>query len=377
MDKYINIVAFNIPWPANYGGVIDVYYKMLALHRCGVKIILHCFEYERPHSKELEALCEKVYYYKRRTGLLANVTLLPYNVFSRKDPELLNNLLKNNYPVLFDGLHSCYYMNHPKLKGRMKIFRECNIEHDYYNHLAKAESNPIKKSFFLIEAWRFKRYQPIVKYADLTIAVSMTDTDYLRKVFPDKKVEYMPCFHMNDQISVKTGASDFVLYHGKLSVTENSQAALYLINNVFNKLPYPCIIAGMNPPEVLLKAAAPYPNITIEANPSNERMEYLTHEAHIHMLITFQDTGMKLKLLNSLFGGRYTIVNQKMITGSGLDPLCHIANTSEEMIAACLKLMKQSMTEDQIEKRKEFLFPTYSNEQQGERLYKMIFNEKD
>ena len=42
MDKYINIVSFNIPWPANYGGVIDVYYKMQALHKCGVKIILHC-----------------------------------------------------------------------------------------------------------------------------------------------------------------------------------------------------------------------------------------------------------------------------------------------------------------------------------------------
>ena len=89
MDKYINIVSFNIPWPANYGGVIDVYYKMQALHKCGVKIILHCFEYERPHSKELESLCEKVYYYKRKTGLLANITLLPYNVFSRKDPEYL------------------------------------------------------------------------------------------------------------------------------------------------------------------------------------------------------------------------------------------------------------------------------------------------
>lgn len=373
MDKYINIVAFNIPWPANYGGVIDVYYKMLALHRCGVKIILHCFEYERPHSKELEALCEKVYYYKRRTGVLANVTLLPYNVFSRKDPELLNNLQKNDYPILFDGLHSCYYINHPQLKGRKKIFRECNIEHDYYNHLAKAESNMIKKSFFLIEAWRFKRYQPIIRYADLTIAVSMTDTDYLRKIFPDKKIEYMPCFHTNNEISVKTGSSGFVLYHGKLSVTENSLAALYLINNVFSKLPFPCIIAGMNPPEALLKAAALYPNITIEANPSNERMEYLTHEAHIHMLITFQDTGMKLKLLNSLFGGRFTIVNQKMITGSGLDPLCHIANTPEEMIATSLKLMKQSMTEEQIEKRKEYLFPTYSNQHQGERLYKLIY----
>ena len=178
MDKYINIVSFNIPWPANYGGVIDVYYKMQALHKCGVKIILHCFEYERPHSKELESLCEKVYYYKRKTGLLTNITLLPYNVFSRKDPELLKNLLENDYPILFDGLHTCYYINHPQLQGRMKIYRESNIEHDYYRHLAKAETNLIKKYFFLVEAWRFERYQEILKHADLMLVVSITDTNF-------------------------------------------------------------------------------------------------------------------------------------------------------------------------------------------------------
>ena len=53
MERYLNIIAFNIPWPANYGGIIDVYYKIKALHQCGVKIILHCFEYERAHSPEL------------------------------------------------------------------------------------------------------------------------------------------------------------------------------------------------------------------------------------------------------------------------------------------------------------------------------------
>ena len=374
MDKYINIVSFNIPWPANYGGVIDVYYKMRALHKCGVKIILHCFEYERPHAKELASLCEKVYYYKRKTGFLSNITLLPYNVFSRKDPELLDNLLKNDYPILFDGLHTCYYISHPRLQGRMKIYRACNIEHDYYRHLAKGETNRIKKCFFQIEAWRFERYQEILRHADLMLAVSTTDTDYLRKVFPGKKVEYMPCFHVNDQITVRTGSSDFVLYHGKLSVTENSIAAIYLIKNVFCKLQYPCIIAGMDPPAALLEAAAPYPNITVEANPSNERMDYLNHEAQVHMLITFQDTGLKLKLLNSLFGGRHTIANRQMVTGSGLEALCHIADTPEELIATCHTFMKQPMTKELIAQRKDWLFPTFSNQQQGERLYKMIYH---
>ena len=138
MDKYLNIVSFNIPYPANYGGVIDVYYKLEALHACGVKLILHCFECERPHAPELESICDKVFYYKRRTGVIANLTWLPYNVYSRKDHRLIENLLQNDYPILFEGLHSCYYMDDPRLRNRMKISRECNIEHDYYRHLAKS-----------------------------------------------------------------------------------------------------------------------------------------------------------------------------------------------------------------------------------------------
>lgn len=373
MDRHLNIIAFNIPWPANYGGIIDVYYKMKALHECGVKIILHCFEYERAHASELEAICEKVYYYKRHTGVRANITLLPYNVYSRKHPELIANLLENDYPILFEGLHCCYYIQDPRLKNRKKIYREANIEHDYYFHLAQAEKHPIRKSFFLIEAWRFKCYQKILRHADLMIAVSKTDADYLRDQFPDKQVEFMPCFHTNDQITVKPGSSDFILYHGKLSVAENTQAALFLIQHVFSKLNCRCIIAGMDPPASLSKAAAPYPNIRIEANPPEEQMSRLIHDAQIHVLITFQATGLKLKLLNSLFAGRHTVVNRLMISGSGLDQLCHIADTPDEMIRICRKLMQADLTPEQAGQRRQFLYPTYSNQYQGERLLHLIY----
>lgn len=373
MDHYINIIAFNIPWPANYGGVIDVYYKMKALREQGVKIILHCFEYERPHAPELESLCEKVYYYKRRTGLVANMTALPYNVYSRKDPELLANLLKNDYPILFDGLHCCYYLNDPRLKNRKKIYREANIEHDYYRHLAKAETSWIKKCFFRVEAARFEWFQPVLAHSDLMIVVSTTDRDYLQQVFPDKQVEYMPCYHSNDCVTIQPGISDFILYHGKLSVTENTKAALYLIRHVFSKLNCSCIIAGMNPPDILHEAAAPYPHITIEANPSAERMDWLIQEAQIHMLVTFQATGLKLKLLNSLFAGRHTVVNQDMVTGSGLEMLCHIANTPDKMIETCQVLMQQPFRQELITERMNKLYPSFSNRYQGERLYKMIY----
>lgn len=373
MDRHLHVISFNIPWPANYGGVIDVYYKLKALHAAGIQIILHCFEYERPHAPELNLVCERVYYYRRRTGLAANCTLLPYNVYSRKTPELLANLLKDDYPILFEGLHSCYYLNDPRLRNRKKIFRECNIEHDYYRHLAKAETNGIKKCFFYLEALRFERYQPIVSAADCMIAVSAADAAYLRQVFPGKEILFMPCFHGNEEVTSSPGQSDFILYHGKLSVVENERAALFLIQSVFSHLPYRCIIAGMNPSARLREAASPYKNITIEANPSAERMNRLIHEAQIQTLITFQDTGLKLKLLNGLFAGRHAVVNSLMLTGSGLENLCHIADTPEEIIQACHSLMTRPFDAQAIADRKALLFPVYSDTHQAQRLKELIF----
>lgn len=376
MDKYLNIVSFNIPYPANYGGVIDVYYKLEALHARGVKILLHCFEYERPRAPELERICEKVFYYKRRTGIIANLTRLPYNVYSRKDPRLIEHLLRNDYPILFEGLHSCYYMDDPRLRDRMKIFRECNIEHDYYRHLAKSGKGWIRNTFFRIEAMRFQAYQEVARYANLIIAVSTTDADYLRRQFPKQRIEFVPCFHENNRITARPGKSDYILYHGKLSVVENERAVLFLIKHVFSRMRHTCVIAGMNPTRLIRKAAAPYPQIKIEANPGRERMDELIRNAQIHTLITFQDTGLKLKLLNSLFAGRHTIANHLMLAGSGLEALCRVADTPEEMIRACEELMERPVDQETIDKRARLLFPAFSNKEQGERLYKMIYEDE-
>jgi hypothetical protein len=373
MDKILNIVALNIPFPANYGGVIDIYYKIKALHDCGMKIILHCFEYERPRAKELENICEEVHYYKRRTGLATNFSILPYNVYSRKDKQLIDNLLKNNHPILFEGLHTCYYLNDRRLRNRFKIFRECNIEHDYYREIGKAETNPAKKCFYYIEAWRFKRFQSKIAAADLMLSVSKTDALYLQNTFPQNRVEFMPCFHGNASVSVIPGQSDFILYHGKLSVKENEKAALYLIEEIFPKLAnYQCVIAGMNPSKTLRKAASKHKNITMEANPSVERINELICTAQINLLVTFQDTGLKLKLLNSLFTGRNLVVNPMMLAGSGLDELCCIAYNREEMIKCCNELMQKPFTDDCIELRKKLLFPAFSDEYQAERLITML-----
>lgn len=146
-DNHLHIVAFSIPFPANYGGVIDVFYKLKALHKAGIKIHLHCYQYDRPEAPELNAYCESVNYYPRKTGFKSQLSLKPYIVESRQSESLLKNLLSDNFPILFEGLHSCFYLNHKSLQGRTLIYRESNIEHNYYFNLFKSEKNIGRKAF--------------------------------------------------------------------------------------------------------------------------------------------------------------------------------------------------------------------------------------
>lgn len=91
-DRHLHIISFDIPYPANYGGVIDVFFKAKALAEEGVKVYLHCFEYNREPSDKLGKMFEKVYYYKRDISKKHLFKSIPYIVSSRISEELVANL---------------------------------------------------------------------------------------------------------------------------------------------------------------------------------------------------------------------------------------------------------------------------------------------
>ena len=157
----LHLISFDIPYPPNYGGAMDVFYKIRALTAHGVKITLHCFQYgDRKPSQALEAECEKVYYYPRNTTLKKQFSLTPYIVKSRQAKALLQNLESDKYPILFEGLHCCGFINHKALRGRYKMIRMHNIEWEYYRHLSGLEGSLKNKIFFYGESKKLKNFEP-------------------------------------------------------------------------------------------------------------------------------------------------------------------------------------------------------------------------
>lgn len=368
--KEINVIAFDVPYPPNYGGVVDIYYKLEALHKAGVKIHLHCYQYGRDRSPEMEELCKTVTYYQRRTFRNPFYGKLPYIVATRNSSALIENLNKNNFPILFEGLHCCYYLTHPSLKKRLKIVRTHNIEHDYYKNLELVEDNFFKKYFFRLESERLKKFENDLKQADVIAAISPNDYKHFSRI--NKGVIYLPAFHPNKEISAVTGKGKYMLYHGNLAVGENEEAATYLIRNVFSQLDYPAIIAGNNPSLLLKREIEKYPHIELNDKASSSQILSLIKNAHINVLPTFQSTGIKLKLINSLFIGRHCIVNDKMIKNTGLETLCTVANKPEDFIKAIKKLWNKEFTEEDIKKRGEILKKDFVNTENIKKITSLL-----
>ncbi len=370
MEKLLHIVAFNIPYPADYGGVIDIYYKVKALSEAGVEIILHCFEYGRTPQPVLEELCRKVYYYKRESGFRYLFSPEPYIVVTRKSRELLQNLVKTPAPVLFEGLHSCAWLNHPGLKDRLKIVRTHNVEHHYYSGLARAEKDLARKFYFWLEAYKLRQYEPKLRGADRILAISPSDEAYFRSRYV--KTEYIPAFHPFNAVCSTRGRGEYALFHGNLSVAENVKAVNFLLDEVFSQVQLPFCVAGKNPSTELTAKIMRYPHVRLVTNPSGEEMDRLIAGAQMCVIPSFQGTGVKLKLLASLFAGRFCICNSIMVQNTGLEDLCLIGDSAKQIRKLVEEYFPVDFDQFIQNERRRVLETTFSNQSNAEKILDLI-----
>ncbi|MCC7028779.1 MAG: glycosyltransferase [Chitinophagaceae bacterium] len=369
MGKKLHIISLDIPYPPDYGGMIDVYYKIKALAAAEVEITLHCFQYgKRQPADELLQYCRKVHYYPRKTGVAGLHATLPYIISSRRDKTLLQNLKQDDAAILFEGLHCTFLFNEASLNNRVKILRAHNIESDYYRELAKNSRSFLKKIYYYLEAGRLLQYENNLRNLTQILAISQADEKALRKKYNDAAVLYIPAFHAIEKVTSLTGTGTYCLYHGNLSVAENIQSVLFLAQQIFSELNTPLIIAGKNPaPEIVALASD---QIRIISNPDENEMQTLIKQAQIHVLPSFQQTGIKLKLLHALFAGRHCISND-LTMEQPLPEFIHYAEDVNTFRAHVSRLINQAFTQQDIDRRIELL-THFKNENSAQKIVALL-----
>jgi hypothetical protein len=368
----IHIVSFNVPYPPDYGGVMDVFYKITSLRKQGVGVILHCFSYGRSMSKTLERECLKVHYYQRNLNLFLLLRREPFIVLSRENEKLLAALKADNHPIIFEGIHSTSWLGHPSLNGRMTMVRTHNIEHLYYRNLAQAEKNPFRKIFFQTESRKLERYETRLSEASLLLPISPGDTEYFRTKYG--KALFIGPFHQSDKCVSSPGKGNYILLHGDLSTPENNASALYIVRKVASKWGYRTVLAGKRPSAELIRAASDFKNIRIISNPSQSKMIELILNAQICILHASQPTGMKLKLINAISFGRHIIASEPVVSGTGLESLVNIAYKGEDWIDLAARLMETPFTDDIARRRDVLLRKVADNQANAIKIIESINN---
>ncbi|MFT4094115.1 MAG: glycosyltransferase [Niabella sp.] len=364
MSRYLHIVCLDAPCPADYGGAIDMLNRIKAFHKKGIKIHLHYFNYnERCETRELSKYCETVRGYQRKDPMDCLTLNAPYFVSSRCNRELTDTIQKDDHPVLLEGLHTTGIIKDINKHDRKICVRMHNEEATYYRELARCTSNPAKKTYYIAESILAKKYMANLPGNIMYACISEDDKQQLEgQGFP--QVRYIPAFPSWQIVESKTGIGNLCLFHGKLSVPENEKAALWLLCNVFNKVRVPFVIAGMNPPKSVQKAASLCQNTCLVSNPCETEMEDLVAKAHINILPCFNKniTGIRLKLLHSLYKGRHCITTPAMVDGTGLAAACHVGTSANALASIISQLYYAPFEEEEIELRKHLLYHTYNND---------------
>ncbi len=371
MKSHIHVVSFDVPFPADYGGVIDVFYKIQSLVHLGVGVTLHCYQYGRAQSEELERLCDRVYYYPRITGWTSAWNREPYIVYSRRSSQLLSHLLEDEDPILFEGLHTCHFLAHPALASRHRIVRMCNIEHEYYHYLSLGASSLFHKVFFSTESQRLKSFEKILSSAHHILAITPREREYFAEHYPKAQSLWVSGFHGDALVHGLSGRGEYFLFHGNLSVTENRLAVERLLP-LAPSFPLPLVVAGRNPSSALTQSIRNTPNVCLEADISGDRMEDLITNAMAHILLTQQPTGLKLKLLNALYLGRYVVANREMVYGTGLEAVVCMVRDDAELITQVQRIASRDFTDTEREHRRTILSPRYDDAYNAELIRQIL-----
>lgn len=356
MNRHLHIVCLDSPWPADYGGAIDMLYRIRALQDAGIRIHLHYFNYRRQgNPNELNRFCESIHVYERKTGIKGLSFHMPYIVASRINQELISRLNEDNHPVLLEGVHCTGILPFLNQENRKIVVRMHNNESAYYLHLSRTTRNLFKKIYYRIESSLLNKWQHQLPENLLYGCISQQEEKYFSNECGLKKAFFLPAFTPYNKVNCSEGVGGFCLYHGNLSVPENEKAAIWLLTEVFFKIKVPFVIAGKNPSKRLQKLAHLCQHTCLVSNPSETEMNDLVRKAQINVLPSFSTTGIKLKLLHALFEGRHCVTNEAMVAGTGLEAAVHTGNNATAIASIILQLNHRPFSEEEIRLRKAML----------------------
>ncbi len=351
-----------------------MYYKIKALYEMGIKIHLHCFVDQIPEmiDPEIRKSTENVFVYKKKKSPLLYFSGVPFAAAIRNSETLLKNLKKIKAPILFEGLQTTYIVKFLKDYGHHLYLRHHNNEAEYYKGLSLSEKNLLKKVIYRIESLKYTGYQKKLLKSFKTV-FCLSEKEYHEVETYSKNARLIHIFHGNKSVKQLGKKGNYFLFHGDLTTADNKKALNETID-LFKNLPqYKLLIASDRAGEDIKRKIASADNISLTPIQTTENLHHLLENAHANILLSYQNSGTKVKLFNTLYNSRFVIINKNITDDPALISLCLYGADMSEIRQQILTSAERDY--DTAENRREVLEKKHSDNAKAEEMAAIIFKD--
>ena len=338
----------------------------------GIKIHLHLYHDSNSLNQEIESLLAEVHFYKRNYGHKGFSFSTPYSIGSRADEKLLKILKKDQYPIMFEGIESTYFLYRGFLKNRTTLVRLQNLQSQKPRMPLKLQIKGVNNIYSFYENKLRRSYEKEILKKHRCILTSSNLNEEINFSGIESKTSVIPQFIGMASAMGLEGNGNYCLFHGNLSEKATEDAAIWLLNNIFNVIEVPLVIVGDNPSSALEDAAHRKMHTCIVANPGEKEMMELIKKAQLHILPSFIPNGSKNAILQTIVMGRHILINDDNKNGMEFSMVCHQASAPHDFIQKVNELFEAPFTQDEIEKRHCFLHREFNDKKYVGQLIKQL-----
>ncbi len=342
-----------LPYPPASGGQIRTLnlLKYLSKNNDITLIALYKNDAEKIYARQLQSYCKKIYLCKRaeKPWQLNNIikslfSFLPFLIvrnFSQESKKIVQELLQSE---TFDVIHAETFYVMPHIPTNIPIFLvEQTIEYEVYQHFVSTLPAYIKY-FFYFDILKLKYWERYYwRQAYLVATVSERDKKLIRKIEPKIKPVVIPNGAGDELIAYKLTKKDIrnpnILFLGNFSWLQNTEAANYLINEIYPKLEmsisnFKLTIAGQQAKDkIKVPETSKIELVNIDTDDIN-LVKKMYEKSTIFIAPIFGPGGTRLKILAAMATGLPVISTNTGVTGilakNGYNVL--IANSPDEFV---------------------------------------------
>lgn len=377
----ILVVCNDFPYPADHGGRVDTWGRILALAELGWKIdLLVCGKHQPTESdcRAVKVWVNDIKLCDRKSSPLDLLMPEPLQVRSRN--ALRNVRLEREYDyVLLEGDYVVPVLDNPSVRAERAILRVHNDESAYFKSLARSTNHVLHKLYYSLESFKFAGLQrKLARRIDKYLFISSKEHDSFARQHPAKSSLFLPPPLTRETFARSAFGARQVVFIGSLFMPNNREAIRWYLEHIHPKLldvpGYRFVIAG-NSRGKGVEWLNSYDLAQVDVHDTPESLDDIYAAGYVFVNPMRNGAGVKLKTIEAIQNGLPVVSTTVGCEGTGLRDGSHIrvADEADAFIRAVKELLlNPAAAESLLDASQQFIRDRYNHKEALRTYFRLL-----